>query len=92
MKQKFGKLTFIRVSEDMPISMRFFDSGFNGIVDATYSQMYGGNDVSKYFLYKIEGGKVVNKIGWYKENQITMLDDQDKEKAEQMIEAYNLGG
>jgi len=91
MKQKFRKLTFVNVSKDMPSYMSHFDNGFQGIVDATYSQHYGGSDIEHYSVYKIEDGKVCDKIAWYEENQLTAREEQDSLKAEEMIEAYNLG-
>ena len=90
MKQKFRKLTFVHISKEMPRSMSHFDSDFDGIVDGTYSQMYGGDDINSYSIYKIKDGKVVNSISWYYESQLTELEDQDREKAEDMIEEYNL--
>ena len=90
MKQKFRKLTFVKVDDEMPEIMSHFDKGFIGIVDGTYSQLYGGDNIKSYGLYKVEGDKIVNRISWYYENQLTELKEQDKEKAEDMIEAYNL--
>lgn len=89
MKQKFRKFTFVKVSDDMPKNISHFDAGFIGIVNGTYSQIYGGKDVSSYSLYKVMSGKIVNCISWYKESQLAELPDQDREKAEQMIEDYN---
>lgn len=89
MRQKFRKLTFVKVADDMPDHMSHFDAGFIGIVDGTYSQIYGGKDVSSYCLYKVFNGKIVCRISWYEENQLTALPDQDREKAEEMIENYN---
>ena len=90
MKQKFIKLTFVKVDDEMPEMMSHFDKGFIGIVDGTYSQLYGGNDINSYGLYKVEDGKIVNRISWYYESQLTELEEQDRGKAEDMIEAYNL--
>lgn len=90
MKQKFRKLSFVSVCKNMPPEMVHFDSNFTAIIDGTYSQIYGGTDIDSYSLYKIEEGKVVNRISWYRESQLTLLEDQDKDKAEDMIEEYNL--
>lgn len=90
MKQKFRKLTFVKVDDEMPQSMSHFDKGFIGIVDGTYSQIYGGDKIDIYSLYKTEEGQVVNRISWYKEYQLTELKDQDREKAEEMIEASQI--
>jgi len=89
MRQKFGKLTFVHVCEDMPETMKHFDSGFDAIIDGTYSQIYGGVNTYDYRVYKIENDKIVNRISWYKENQLTLPEIQNKEKAEEMIEDYH---
>jgi hypothetical protein len=90
-KQKFGKLSFVHVTKDMPTWMSHFDSDFDAIVEGTYSQMYGGKDVDSYSLFKIENGKIVNCISWYHEPQLTLLPEQDRDKAEAMIEEYRMG-
>jgi len=90
MKQKFRKLTFVKVTDNMPDDMSRFDKGFVGIVDGTYSQLYGGSNINSYVLWKIEDGEIVNRIAWYYENQLTELPEQDRLKAEEMIESFNL--
>lgn len=92
MKQKFGMLKFVRVCRDMPLSMKHFESDFDAIVEGTHSQIYGGYDIKSYSLYKVVKGVVVDSISWYKESQLTLLGEQDMEKAEQMIEDYRLAG
>lgn len=92
MRQKFSKLSFVRVCDEMPESMSHFDSGFNAVVCGTYSQEYGGTDVGSYSLYMIKDGSIVNRVSWYHEDQLTLLNNQDKDKAEQMIEDYNFKG
>ncbi len=89
MKQKFRKLTFVHVQKEMPPSMQHFESDFDAIVEGTYSQLYGGTNVDSYSLYQLEKGKIVNKISWYYENQLTALEKQNNLKAETLIEAYN---
>lgn len=89
MKQKFRKLTFVKVDDEMPPEMSHFPSGFIGIVDGTYSQLYGGDNIKSYSLYEIKDNKIVNQHAWYYEDQITELKEQDREKAEEMIEEYN---
>ena len=90
MKQKFRKLTFVQVADEMPPEMAHFDKGFKGIVDGTYSQMFGGSDIDSYSIFKIKGDKVVDCIAWYEEDQLTELPEQDREKAERMIEEFHL--
>ena len=91
MKQKFRKLTFVRVCDEMPRTMSHFDSGFIGIVEGTYSQMFGGPNVDSYSLFKVEDNKVVNCIAWYHESQLTAIEEQDTLSAETMIEEYQTG-
>ena len=91
MKQKFGKLSFVKVCDEMPSHMRHFESGFDAIVCGTYSQLYGGTNVNGYSLYMIRDGIIINRLAWYDEDQLTSLKNQDRDKAEQMIEDYNFG-
>jgi len=90
MKQKFRKLSFVSVSKDMPNHMSHFPSGFDGVIDGSYSQKYGGDNIASYSIYMITDNKIVNCISWYNEDQLTLSPNQDTEKAEEMIEAYNL--
>ncbi|MHC4616801.1 MAG: hypothetical protein ACYTEQ_03510 [Planctomycetota bacterium] len=88
MKQKFGKLSFVHVCKDLPPDMGHFLSDVDAIVDGTYSQKFGGRDIDSYSLFVIRAGKVVDNISWYEEDQLTLLPDQDRDRAEEMIEAY----
>lgn len=88
MKQKFRRLTFVKVADEMPSYMSHFPAGFTGIVKGTYAQLCGGNDTGSYSLYKVDGDKITNSLSWYRENQLTKLEWQDAEKAERMIEEY----
>lgn len=92
MKQKFGKLSFVKVCNEMPDCMKHFESGFDAIVCGTYSQLYGGTNIRSYSLYMLRDGAIVNRISWYLESQLTLLTSQDKDRAEQMIEDYNFDG
>lgn len=89
MEQKFRKLTFVYVCKEMPPEMSHFDSDFDAIVDGTYSQKYGGKDVKSYSLFRLQGGKIVDRNAWYMENQLTELPFQDRAKAEELIEQYH---
>ena len=90
MKQKFRKLTFVKVDDVMPPSMSHFQAGFIGIVDGTYSQKFRGSNIYDYSLYMIQHGVVITSISWYHENQLTEIKEQDRLKAEEMIEVFNL--
>lgn len=73
----------------MPEEMQFFDSDFDAIVEGTYSQLYGGTNINSYSLYQIEDGDIVDNISWYYEKQLTLLPNQDRDKAEEMTEKFN---
>jgi hypothetical protein len=88
MKQKFKKLSFVHVCKDMPSEMRHFPSDFDAIVEGTYKQLCGGDDVDSYSLYMLQNGKIVNCISWYYEDQLTLLPYQDKIQAKKLIEKY----
>jgi hypothetical protein len=88
-KQKFKKLSFVRVCDVMPRYMSHFESGFDAIVKGTCSQLHGDTDIDNYSLYKIVNDKIVDCMAWYEENQLTLIDDNNRDKAEEMIEAYN---
>lgn len=90
MKQKFRKLSFVRVCDVMPPEMAHFEAGIDAIVEGTYSQLYGGSNVEDYALYILKKGKVVDQIAWYREDQLSLLPVQDRDKAEEMIEEFNL--
>lgn len=73
----------------MPAHMAHFDKGFDAIVEHTYSQAFGGNDVDSYSLYKINNGKIVDNLSWYEEHQLTPLGDHEYPDPEDMIESYH---
>ena len=70
--------------------MSHFDSDFDAVVDGTYSQKFGGSDIDSYSVYVLSEGKVVNRLSWYHENQLTVLAKQDNRLADELIEEYNL--
>lgn len=91
MKQKFKMFSFVKVckKEDLPIYMSHFDWGFDAIVAGSYSQLFGGKNVYSYSLHKIKEGKIVDTISWYEEGQLTLLDENNRDKAEEMVEEWN---
>ena len=90
MKQKFRMLEFVHVCKEMPDYMACFPSDFDAIVAGTYSQLYGGDDIISYSLYVIKNGVIVDRVAWYDESQLTVLETQDRIRAENLIEQYNL--
>lgn len=90
MKQKFRQLSSVHVCKDMPQSMSHFPSDFDAIVAGTYSQLCSGDNIDSYQVYRVENGKVVTSIAWYRESQLTQIEGPDSDTAEEMIEDYNM--
>jgi hypothetical protein len=96
MKQKYRKLTWVKVMVDPKhpdgFGMGHFKSNFTGIVEGTCSQIYGGKDVDLYSVHVVKRGKVVNCIAWYYESQLTALPahKQNRELAEELVERFNM--
>jgi len=90
MKQKFKLLSFVQVASEMPVAMSHFDNNFVGIVAGSYSQLHGGENIGDYCLYKLHKNKIVDKIAWFQEDLLTLLEHQDRDTAEELVEEYNL--
>lgn len=90
MKQKFRMFTFVHCCREIPLYLKSFKGGFSAIVGGTYSQQYGGDNIKSYSLHILEDGKVVNSMSWFDENELMQLPEQDRAKAEEMVEEYNL--
>ena len=91
MRQKYMRGTFVHISKDLPETMKYYPRDSDAIVDATYSQKYGGPDIDNYSVYLLDGGKIINHISWYGVEHLSLLPTQDRDQAEEMIEEYNLG-
>ena len=71
--------------------MSHFKSGFNAIVEYTYAQKYGGDDINSYSLIVLdENNSPINSISWYEEGQLTLISD-DVVKGKEIIENYEFG-
>ena len=92
MKQKFKKLSFVHIVVDKKKTpeMSHFNSDFDAIVNGTYSQLHGGYNIDSYDIYMLKNGKIVNELAWHRESQLTLLPNQDRDLAEEMIEEYHL--
>lgn len=89
LRQKFRRLTFVNIDIGGDMFNRY--PGSDAIVKGTYRQLCGGafaSDTEEYSLYILENGKIVNSVAWYYESELTALKNQDKEKAEKMIDQY----
>ena len=88
---KYARGTKISVCKEMPTSMSHFESGFNAIVEYTYAQKYGGDDIDNYSLIVLnDKDEPINSISWYNENQLTLISD-DVSKGKEIIEKYEFG-
>ena len=88
---KYARGSKVAVCKEMPASMSHFESGFNAIVEYTYAQKYGGDNVDSYSLIVLnEKDEPINSISWYYENQLTLISN-DVSKGKEIIEKYELG-
>ncbi len=87
--QKFARGSEVFICKEMPISMSHFPSGFNAIVEYTYKQRYGGDNIDSYSIIVLDENKEpTNAIAWYYENQLTLISD-DVARGKEIIEKYN---
>ena len=88
---KFQRGSKVAVCKEMPSYMSHFESGFNAIVEYTYAQKYGGDDINSYSLIQLdENDNPINSISWYEENQLTLISDHIA-KGKEIIERYEFG-
>lgn len=61
------------------------------IIDATYSQQFGGKNIEDYSVYTLDESlnKITNRIAWIEESQITIVPHKDDLKALELIEEFN---
>lgn len=89
--QKFKRGFRIKVTENLPDSMSHFEKGFEGIVKYTHAQQFGGENIDSYSILQLnKAGKPINSISWYKENQLTLINENIKEGLA-LIEEYKRG-
>lgn len=48
--------------------------------------------IFQYEIYEIKDNQVVDDCAWYDENDLTALDKQDRDKAEDMIQEFEMKG
>jgi len=73
--QKFKRGSRVFVVKSNSASRSHFPSEFEGIVEYTYAQQYGGDDFNSYCLVQLYKGKGVNRIAWYEECDLKLLSD-----------------
>jgi hypothetical protein len=90
-KQKFLRGQRVRIGE-MPPCISHFYHNTEAIVMDTYRGRYGGGSKNEYgddytlFIFNKDGTSY-GPVSWYKENQLTLVDD-DRDKGEQIIQNY----
>ncbi len=87
-KQEFDRGTRVKVDKTLRKSMSHFESNFEGIVQYTHGQKFGGSDADSYSLIVLnEAGEPINSVAWYYENQLTLVSD-DIEAGLKIIEIW----
>jgi len=87
-KQEFKRGSKVHICKNMPREMDHFKSDLDAIVDHTYAQQFGSNDVDNYALLLIDGEDgSLSFSAWYKENQLTLISD-DIEAGLKLIAQY----
>ena len=82
--RKFKMLDKVHVCKDMPQSMSHFDSDFDAIIAGdSHASLH------KYSLYQIKNNKIVDAKGWYREEQLTLI-ESNKEENHKMITEYRI--
>ena len=80
--QKFLPGTFVWVAKDLGESMSHFLKDRPARVQYTYAHAFGGSNIYSYsLLIRYDSGKW-SSVAWYKENQITEINDLN------LIDAY----
>jgi hypothetical protein len=87
-KQRFRTYQFVHVSKEGGYHFSIHGD-FDAIVHGSYADLFGGKDVDSYSLYKLSDGKIIDVLAWYDDWQLSLLPEQDQDKAAYLIENYN---
>jgi hypothetical protein len=91
MKQKFKRGQKVYICKNLGENMSHFTKDCNAIINYTYSEIYGGNDIKSYSLLILDNeDKPINMCSWYEEWQLTLISDFDIDIGCEMLEEYNL--
>ncbi len=86
--QKFKRGSRVKVDDVMPDWMSHFECGFEGIIEHTYGQKFGGSHNNEYCLTVLDKeGYPINSISWYDEDQLTLI-NEDIEAGIKIIEMF----
>jgi len=74
--QKFMAGTKVHITKDLGHSMKHFPSDCDALVDHSYAELYGGDDILSYSLTLLNSsGNETGSVAWYKEDQLTEIKD-----------------
>jgi hypothetical protein len=90
-RQKFLPFQRVRITDKMPKSMSHFDHDMDAIICGTYASQHGAyseRNFREYSLYLIgKNGKIFNRVSWYEEDQLTLIDNKTEEN-HRLVEEY----
>lgn len=84
-KQKYLRGHRVFITKDLPKFMSHFERGCEAIVDHSYSDQYGGDDVESFALLLLE--PYLYRVAWYKEDQLTLV-NSDRDAGERLLQKY----
>lgn len=85
MYQKFNQFDHVMIADDLGGAMDHFVSGEEAIVEYTYAERFGGNDIDSYSLY-IKGH---GSVAWYYEHQLTLIEKNRPDLRERWEDEQN---
>lgn len=90
LKQKFRQFSCVVFKHDISNDVLFKHMKY-AIIRGTYSQLYGGQNVKSYSIYLVnKNNKIYNSCSWSQENVLEQVRRVSKNRAEEMVEEYNL--
>lgn len=91
MRQKFRTFEVVTINERNHQWESNDRKGMRCIIDKAEYRNYHEGDSIEYSVYLLDGGKVINHISWFNENQLSKVNVMSKEAAEDLIIDYRLG-
>ncbi len=87
MKQKYLRLDMVKVVETTRPSRQTYIA----IINASYSQLYGGKEVDRYSVYVLDDNlNIINHCAWVHDFEITKIKEcLTKMQMEEKIEKFN---
>lgn len=81
--QKFKRGNLVHIAKDLPHYQSHFESDVDVIIEYSYADMYGGSDTTSYSVIFPDDG---HSVAWYKEDQLTLIDEGGEYLIEQAAE------